>query len=129
MFFFKRLRTVADFEDRDARAGQGQQVALSLLKDGQGQNGGARRKVVDAIFHVQILVQYGERRVGWSSLRNRERMNLRSYNNTTHGELRKGMRPQGYRMFLSTTSRKENTKQVIIVPSGHKAFGCSTLFG
>ena len=50
------LGAVADFQDRDARAGQGQQVALGLFQGGQGQNGRTGREIVDALFHVRFLL-------------------------------------------------------------------------
>ena len=51
------LRAVADFQDRDAGARQGQQVALGLFQGGQGQNGRTGREIVDALFHDQNLQQ------------------------------------------------------------------------
>ena len=47
------LRAVADLQDRDAGARQGQQVALGLFQGRQGQNGRTGRKIVDALFHDQ----------------------------------------------------------------------------
>ena len=49
------LRAVADFQDRDAGARQGQQVALGLFQGGQGQNGRTGREIVDALFHDRDL--------------------------------------------------------------------------
>jgi hypothetical protein len=40
---------MADFEDRDARPGQREQIALDLLQDGQRQNGRTGGEVVDAV--------------------------------------------------------------------------------
>jgi hypothetical protein len=40
-----------------------------------------------------------------------------------------GRQGQGYRMFLSTTGREEDAKEVVMIPCGHKAFGGNALFG
>ncbi len=49
--FVEGLRAMADLQDRHARAGQGQQVALRLFDGRQGKHGRARRKIIDALFH------------------------------------------------------------------------------
>ena len=55
--FVEGLGAVADLQNGDARARQGQQVALGLLKSGQGEHGRTGGEIVHALFHSYILIR------------------------------------------------------------------------